>query len=188
MGILSFEPFPKIARLCREVVVTEKIDGTNAQVIVSDDGLSIGAASRSRLITPDADNFGFARWVHDHREELLALGPGRHFGEWYGAGIQRGYGLREKRFALFNVDRWGGDRPACCGVVPVLYRGAFDTRAIENAFEMLRVSGSAIAPGFDRPEGIIVYHTAGRVGFKRTFEKDDEGKSASALKARQAAS
>ena len=188
MGILSFEPFPKIARLCREVIVTEKIDGTNAQVIVSDDGVSIGAASRSRLITPDADNFGFARWVQDHREELLALGPGRHFGEWYGAGIQRGYGLREKRFALFNVERWDTDRPGCCDVVPTLYRGAFDTAAINGVFEDLRSLGSYASPGFMRPEGIIVYHTAGRVGFKRTFEKDDEGKSASALKARQAAS
>jgi hypothetical protein len=79
--------------------------------------------SRSRWITPDDDNFGFAAWVEANRDELLTLGPGRHFGEWWGSGIQRGYGLPkgEKRFSLFNVSRWGESRPACCHVVPVLY-------------------------------------------------------------------
>jgi hypothetical protein len=61
----------------------------------------------------------------EHRDDLLTLGPGRHFGEWWGAGIQRRYGLTEKRFSLFNVTRWGEARPACCHVVPTLYRGPF---------------------------------------------------------------
>ncbi len=92
----EFVPFPKIARLSREVVVTEKIDGTNAQICVNDDMTDIVAGSRSRWITPVDDNFGFARWAQDNKQELLKLGPGSHFGEWWGAGVQRRYGLAEK--------------------------------------------------------------------------------------------
>lgn len=133
---ITFEEFPKIARLKRGCIITEKIDGTNAQVIITDDG-KIGAASRSRLITPDDDNFGFARWVKENEDELIKLGPGRHFGEWWGGKIQRGYGLHEKRFSLFNVSRWEdpASRPACCSIVPILYRGDFSTRMVDELIE-----------------------------------------------------
>lgn len=130
----EFVGFPKIARLNREIVVTEKIDGTNAQVEITEDGI-VRAGSRNRYITPEGDNHGFAAWVRDNADDLRRLGPGRHFGEWWGSGIQSGYGLPkgEKRFSLFNVSRWDDDvlneedglpaRPRCCGVVPTLYRG-----------------------------------------------------------------
>lgn len=182
----DFVEFPKMPRLSRQIVVTEKIDGTNAQVHVVEmegysipgavwegDGLAILAGSRTRWITPDADNFGFAAWVRDNAEELVKLGPGSHFGEWWGAGIQRRYGLADKRFSLFNVDRWGDERPACCSVVPVLYRGIFDTLAIEECLSSLRACGSVAAPGFMNPEGVVVFHLAGRVGFKKTLHKDE---------------
>lgn len=174
---IDFVAFPKIARLRRDCLITEKIDGTNAQVIVTADG-EVAAASRSRLITPAQDNHGFAAWVEAHRTELLGLGEGRHFGEWWGSGIQRGYGLPkgEKRFSLFNVARWEHERPACCHVVPVLYRGTFDTEAADICINELRGAGSVAAPGFMNPEGIIVFHIAGNVGFKRTLDKDDEPK------------
>ena len=42
-----------------------------------------------------------------HRLSMTFLVPGRHFGEWWGSGIQRGYGLDEKTFSLFNAYRWG---------------------------------------------------------------------------------
>lgn len=80
-----FEPFPKIARLSREIVVTEKIDGTNAQVFITDDGRVL-AGSRTRWLTPESDNFGFAAWVHANQFNLKQLGQGRHYGEWWGAG------------------------------------------------------------------------------------------------------
>jgi len=172
----EFEAFPKIARLRRTVIITEKIDGTNAQVFIGEDG-TVRAGSRSRWITPEDDNFGFARWVAEHVDSLRELGPGRHFGEWWGEGIQRRYGLSEKRFSLFNVGRWGEDRPACCGVVPVLYQGPFTTDAVEAALENLRANGSSASPGFMNPEGVIVFHVASREMFKVTIEKDDEPKS-----------
>ena len=171
----EFVEFPKIARLRREVIITEKIDGTNAQVFVDDDG-TVTPGSRSRFLTLEEDNFGFAAWVAKHAGDLRELGPGRHFGEWWGAGIQRRYGLTEKRFSLFNVSRWGETRPACCHVVPVLYRGLFTTDAVEAAIGDLRAHGSRAAPGFMRPEGVIAFHIAANVGFKVTLDRDSEPK------------
>lgn len=175
-GAAAFEGFPKMPRLSREIIITEKVDGTNAQVFVGEDG-AVLAGSRTRWITPEDDNFGFAAWVKANEGELrTGLGSGRHFGEWFGAKIQRGYGLTEKRFALFNVSRWELGRPACCSVVPVLYRGQFSEAAISDALEDLRVNGSRIAPGFMRPEGVVVWHVAANMGFKKTLEKDEQPK------------
>lgn len=213
MSEKEFNAFPSISRLSREVVVTEKIDGTNAQIFIEElegyvpndgkviavlDGLAIYAGSRTRWITPDDDNFGFAAWVKANAEQLVTLGPGQHFGEWWGQGIQRKYGLTEKRFSLFNVSRWAlhGTEPKtfptvdprvvktqdvlppCCGLVPVLYRGNFDTVMIDQVLSELRSNGSAAAPGFMNPEGIVVYHTASGALFKKTLDKNDGHKGA----------
>lgn len=173
---IKFKEFPKISRFNREVIVTEKIDGTNAQVLVSDDGNDLIAGSRSRWITIDADNFGFARWAAENKAELLKLGPGAHFGEWWGAGVQRRYGLQEKRFSLFNVTRWEHDRPSCCGVVPVLWRGRFKDLDVDAILGDLKVNGSRAAPGFMQPEGIVIYHVASGTPFKMTLDKNDAEK------------
>ena len=179
--LLTFNEFPKIARYSRDIVITEKLDGTNAQICVTEDG-QVLAGSRSRWITPGktTDNYGFAGWVKDHEDELRAgLGIGRHFGEWWGAGINRGYGLKEKRFSLFNVAVWGDDavRPACCHVVPELYRGPHSTDMVEEIVDRLRAYGSVAAPGFTRPEGIVIFHTASGHLYKKTLEKDESPKS-----------
>jgi hypothetical protein len=168
--MITFEAFPKLPRLFKEITVTEKIDGTNAQIIITEDG-EIGAASRQRLITPEEDNYGFARWVQDHKNDLMLLGPGRHFGEWWGSGIQRNYGIREKRFSLFNSGRWCKKRPACCEVVPVLYEGIWDDEQIRVAWQVLTEEGSKAAPGFMKPEGIVIYHHAANQYFKAPFDK-----------------
>lgn len=210
---MEFREFSKMARLSRECIITEKIDGTNAQVyiealdgytptdpncIYAADGLALWAGSRTRWITPKDDNFGFAAWALKNAELLLELGPGRHFGEWWGQGIQRKYGLAEKRFSMFNTIRFclAGETPglipsgnpkaepnyqtplpACIGLVPVLYRGLFDTQAAKDALLDLQVNGSKAAPGFMDPEGIVIFHTAGQVGFKKTIKNDESPKS-----------
>jgi hypothetical protein len=174
---IPFIEFPKISRFAREAIVTEKIDGTNAQVFIDDRGENIYAGSRSRWITPSDDNFGFARWVHENRDELLKLGPGSHFGEWWGAGIQRRYGLAEKRFSLFNVSRWTDDRPACCDVVPTLWRGPFEALSVHLLIEQLVMNGSVAAPGFMKPEGVVIFHVPSGALFKKTIEKDEQPKS-----------
>lgn len=175
----TFEGFGKIARFNRPIIITEKIDGTNAQIFITEDG-DIFAGSRNRWITSASDNFGFARWVEGNRDELLKLGPGRHFGEWWGQGIQRGYGLDHKRFSLFNTHRWAGaeDRPECCYVVPVLRElPSPEPWAIEHIMDSLGLIGSYAAPGFMNPEGIVLFHTHSRQLFKVTLENDGIPKS-----------
>ena len=175
---MEFKEFGKIPRLSREVVITEKIDGTNALIAIGENG-EFSAGSRSRWITPEVDNAGFAKWAYANKDELMKLGPGFHYGEWWGQGIQRGYGLKEKRFSLFNVKRWADERPSCCGVVPVLWVGVFTTDAISTQIERLATLGSVAAPGFMKPEGIVIYHVAGGYFFKKTIEKDDAPKGVS---------
>lgn len=187
---MEFTPFPKLSRLSREVVITEKIDGTNAAVIVEQDqdGFPrvVGAQSRTRLITPEDDNFGFARWVHENAEELAKLGPGTHFGEWWGRGIQRNYARPGRAFSLFNVGRWSDPavRPACCDVVPVLYAGPMEEygvlRGMKDSLARLAREGSVAAPGFMDPEGIVVFHTASHTMFKKTLKNDESPKSLAA--------
>ena len=175
---MDFVEFPKIPRWSKEVIVTEKIDGTNSQITVSDDGLSIvSCGSRNRFLTPGktTDNFGFAAWVEANKEELLKLGPGTHYGEWWGSGIQRGYGLKEKRFSLFNTSRWSEVRPACCHVVPVLWSGNMDDLVVDAEMEILKGTGSKASPGFMYPEGIVIFHVAGKYLFKKTFKDEHKG-------------
>lgn len=190
----EFQEFPKIARFSREVILTEKIDGTNAQIFIGEDGEFL-CGSRTRWLTPESgDNHGFLMWCMCHKDELMKLGPGRHFGEWWGHGIQRGYGLKdgEKRLSLFNVTRWClyGSQPQqipsadprivemqdvlppCVGLVPVLWRGNMDYLDLPYWMEALRIHGSYAAPGFIQPEGVVVFHVAGNVGFKKTFGRD----------------
>ena len=183
----EFQSFPKMPRLFRDVVITEKIDGTNAQIFIPDNGPVVCASgrevpflcgSRNRWIFPENDNAGFARWAYENQEELLKLGPGRHFGEWWGQGIGRKYGLDHKRFSLFNAERWTDEvRPSCCHVVPVLFKGMFDTTVVSALAEMLVAKGSVAAPGFMDPEGLVVFHTAGLFGMKYTLKHDGIPKS-----------
>lgn len=207
--MIEFQPWPKTPRLFRDVVITEKIDGTNAAIhIVRRDDVSmlrgeptylllmdattvevdgvhyaVAAQSRKRLIMPESDNFGFARWVWDNAEALVrTLGEGLHFGEWWGSGVQRGYGLQrgDKRFSLFNVHRWHGVDLSVVpglGAVPVLYQGPFNTAVVEYWVECLRQGGSKAAPGFVPPEGVVVFHTQSRQVYKVLLENDELPKS-----------
>jgi hypothetical protein len=176
---MDFVEFNKIPRLSRDCVITEKIDGTNANVTITEAGEFL-IGSRTRWITPENDNHGFAKWATTNKEELLKLGPGSHFGEWWGLGIQRSYGMKEKRFSLFNTARWSDPavRPTCCSVVPVLYTGIFDTDAVKDVLDNLARYGSLAAPGFLKPEGVVIWHEAARMYFKKTLERDDAPKGA----------
>ncbi len=184
----AFQEWPKIERFRKlTCTVSEKIDGTNAQILIPNDPQTeILAGSRSKWISPGkADNAGFAGWVSLHGETLrAALGPGRHYGEWYGAGIQRRYGLTEKRLALFSPlarylqvhDDLGChgdwltrtlrgvgpvvylDRLPQVHLVPVLYEGPLDTATIEHVVANLYKNGSVAVPGWMKPEGVVVSH------------------------------
>lgn len=232
--MIEFRAWPKIARLFRDVVITEKIDGTNAAIGIQefqfgwhvggidDAGVShdvpenavyvlgpsdgedllptheylVYAQSRSRIITPGKlDNHGFAGWVWENAKALVdVLGGGLHFGEWWGSGINRGYGLPrgEHRFSLFNTSRWARDPELYCAwlsrvpalnVVPILYQGDFSTTAVYGTLAQLRFGGSVAAPQFMQPEGIVVFHSAANSMFKVTLEDDDKPKTAYELAA-----
>lgn len=169
----DFEAFAKIPRLRRGCVITEKIDGTNAQVYFPDDGGPMQVGSRNRWITPDNDNYGFARWAFEHEAELRLLGPGRHFGEWWGPGIQRRYNETAKRFSLFNVGRWKDKPlPSCVSLVPVLYDGIFSDAVVNDCLKLLADGGSVASPGFMNPEGIVVFHSASQSLYKVTLGDD----------------
>lgn len=181
---IDFRPFPKIPRLNRAVWISEKLDGTNASVYITEAG-DIFAGSRNRWITPDKDNYGFAAYVAQNRDELVELlGPGHHFGEWYGAGIQRRYDLDDKYFALFNADRWEhlrrDDRAVEINLEVVYSRvcGSMMEGYVEAGLMMDELSefGSLHVPGFGAPEGIVLYHTASRQSYKWTFDYDEKGK------------
>jgi hypothetical protein len=173
----DFQPWPKIPRLAKEtMIITEKIDGTNAHVYISDDLTTIKAASRNRWITPESDNYGFASWVEANKTELLKLGRGRHYGEWWGQGIQRGYGLTEKRFSLFNTARPKETLPACVSQVPVLCIAQVDTWQINAALSLLINEGSHAAPGYMNPEGIVVFYPSLGKMHKVLVENNDKHK------------
>lgn len=200
----EFAAWPKTPRLFRDMIVTEKIDGTNAGIhvervasyvegddiaVTTEGEFRVVAQSRKRLIYPGDDNFGFAGWVRENKDALATiLGEGVHYGEWWGSGIQRGYGLEkgEKRFSLFNVSRWGvldplhqdyaGVLVEGLSVVPILHEGVFDTDMVRAVLDDLAGRGSYASPGFDKPEGVIVYHTAAGLVFKALIENDDAPK------------
>lgn len=182
---MEFKPWPKIVRVenRRKPFFTEKIDGTNACVVISFEDpdentvyshitevgvISVWAQSRNRFIKPESDNFGFAGWVQKNGADLIALGEGHHFGEWWGLGIGRGYGMDKKVFSLFNARRWGEHNPppACVSIVPILPVGS-----AEEARGYLADFGSQAAPGYMNPEGAIMYDPDAECNFKIIINK-----------------
>lgn len=179
----EFKGFHKIPRYSRECIITEKIDGTNG-VIYIDENNNIYAGSKNRWLWGSTqnevhnDNHGFAKWVKENKEELLKLGKGYHYGEWWGKGIQRTYGLKENRFSLFNVSKWYDnlERPKCCEVVPILFRGLFTTENIETTLKYLIETGSVAVPGYDNPEGVVIFHIKSGHLYKKTIKNDEQAK------------
>jgi hypothetical protein len=174
---IEFKGWPKTPRLKgNPITITEKIDGTNACVIVRD-GEVVGMQSRNRLIKPGDDNMGFAFWVHENREELAALlGDGYHYGEWAGPGIQKNpHQLDRKKFFLFNTARFNRDEvfnltKVSLDVVPVLFHGAYSQDAVE--LEMHLLQKRADKQGYT-PEGICIYFHATKQVTKMTYAHPD---------------
>lgn len=95
---------------------TVKLHGTNAAVVISQDG-TWHCQSRERIITPQDDNAGFAAWVYSNKtywdraaatlstvilsnEETIQV-----YGEWCGGNIQKNVGLSylSKMFVIFGI-------------------------------------------------------------------------------------
>lgn len=176
----DFESFPDIKKLGKAALfITQKIHGTNAQIYIfqQEDGtLDLACGKRSSWCVPGKDNFGFAEMVYANKQEFIEkLGPGRHYGEWAGPGINSGEGLKKKTFVLFDHWRYPVERPLPphTVVVPVLYEGPFDMSKVEESMNDLRVNGSKLVPGFMAPEGVVVRIKGER--YKVVFQ-DEEAK------------
>lgn len=182
-----FKTWPKIPRLENEIYhFTEKLDGTNACIVITEDRAfshtpiltpvidnkryGIWAQSRTRLITPEDDNYGFAKWVQKNAELLITnLGSGYHFGEWWGQGIQRTYGLTEKRFSLFNPSKISS---ICHNCIP--FR-VVDAQILQEEVEFwskyLLTNGSLTVPGYMKPEGLVIYAEKAKQYWKVILDK-----------------
>jgi len=173
MTLPDFQKFKSIPRLLRPIIITEKLDGTNGCVYVDPEG-GVHPASRNQWLTPDKpDNYDFGAWVRRHATELKDLGPGFHYGEWWGIGVARRYNISDRRWSLFNTSKWGTDRPECCHIVPVLAKLDFysDHEMARISYDLMK-HGSVAAPGFMDPEGIVIFHEAAQQYFKYTFGGD----------------
>ena len=86
--------------------------------------------------------------------------------------------MEQKCFSLFNVSRWADvlSLPTCCGVVPLLYQGDFTTDIVDATLQQLAVTGSIAGLGFDKPEGVVVFHAASHSLFKVLLENDSQPK------------
>lgn len=162
-----FKAWPKIPRdRTNMITITEKIDGTNACVIIQE-GEIVGYQSRNRMIKLGDDNMGFAFWADSKKEQLVKLGDGYHYGEWAGPGIQKNpHMLSEKQFFLFNTFRPHESLPEGVHQVPVLYQGPYTLAAVDGTFEDLWHNA---AKAEYIPEGIIIYNHDSRSYMKKTY-------------------
>lgn len=176
--IPEFKDFGKIERFrTMECVIAEKADGSNVQIYVPDDPeepLFVG--SRNRWIYPGkhSDMCGFAEFVQDNQAAFRRLGVGRHYGEWWGRGIQRNYGQEGRHLSLFSVDRFPSGLPdglpSNVSLIPVLYRGETASQKIKEIVEGLYRDGSVLVPGWAKPEGVVL--TIGGKRYKITDNGD----------------
>ena len=197
----SFEAYPKMPRMkSAEMTITEKIDGTNAQILIVDGGIEL-VGSRKRQILPDIpkivddegvtiekkqtlDNYGFAQWVLDNMTGLVEfLGDGRHYGEWAGPGIQKNpLGLEQKLFFLFNTHRNPPEKFESLGhlvpqlrAVPILFQGKFSLEMISTVADSIYLGMTEVPDAQDGNEGEGIVISAFGQKFKRTA--DDRPKS-----------
>ena len=165
---VEFKAWPKTPRKRDGIItISEKIDGTNACVIVRD-GEVVGMQSRNRLIAPGDDNYGFAFWAFENREDLIKLGDDYHYGEWAGPGIQGNpHKLTKKAFFLFNTYRPADTLPECVKQVRVLYTGPRIEAIVDTCMDQLQAD--AAKAGY-QPEGVIIYDHDTRTYAKDTFQ------------------
>lgn len=200
---MEFKKWPRTPRLFNsEVTITEKLDGSNSAIHIErfdthEDAMKVVeslpsdptkivtarggvallmAQSRKRLLSADSDNHGFFDWVWKNSETLVSdLGDGTHFGEWYGHKINRGYGLDEKRFALFNVKKWQDKSflTPQLETVPWLSTEPYFTEELIGRWAVqLKWNGSHANTGYMYPEGLCIYHHAANTVFKYTLDGD----------------
>jgi len=181
---LEFKPWRSIEKYDGvHVTITEKIHGTNAHVhVVKDEAGNLRAhAAKRTSYARVGEHFGFGSYVAANEAEICGkLGEGRHYGEWVGPGVNSDYGLKEKVFVLFNhayhqPRKDAGQLPPQMDVVPVLYDGPYEPGLVERVKANLRASGSKFAPGFARPEGVVITFPQFGTTLKSVFAAEETG-------------
>ena len=204
MSTASYPSFSSIERLENiYCVISEKIDGTNGLIEIQNKAnnsntgsMIVKFGSRNRYISFSDDNAGFANFFRHYEKkfknmakEIIASSynedsqtdeiptenyPLRIYGEWFGKGIQRGYGLDDKYFMPFSS--FYAEHMIKAGIpnimMPnIMYTGKFSLEVVDNCMNCL-TSGSFhnLITNYDNPEGIVIYFPKYNFRLKQTFE------------------
>ncbi len=168
--------FPDLIEDGEEVVVSEKIHGTNARAgyVLGEDGPMFACGSHNLRIHRDQNSTYEMPLLMECVEALLtsfepriedgkAVDETILFGEIYGPGVQRGftYGVGKPQFRAFDIAvgreylDWDAFIELCdrfdVPVVPVLYRGPFDA---DRVAELL--AGPTTLDGDHIREGVVI--------------------------------
>ena len=189
----AYPKYPKTHRLENiNCIISEKVDGTNGLIHgiydSKTESFKVKFGSRTRYLNPevkDGDNFGFASFYLPYkklfkklfnslREEHSDLCDIKIYGEWFGKGIQRGYGLENKYFMPFNkyyaAFLQQGSIPNI--IEPYIFcECKYNIQESLDAMSLLRANGSYLIPGYDNPEGIIINFRDLDIRFKETINK-----------------
>jgi hypothetical protein len=106
----QFTAFPKMARLQREVLISEKIDGTNAQVYITDDGKILKTMTWQPMETAPKDREFLGVWgspmdVQDKSVDLFRYDQDAQQYVWsnYGGAV---YVPGAELFAWMDIPRY----------------------------------------------------------------------------------
>ena len=198
----NYASFPSIERLENiYCVISEKVDGTNSLIEINEvfpvgepKEIQVRFGSRNRYITFNNDNAGFANFFRHYEarfkdvaadiilKELEVSGetltecqeqyPLRIYGEWFGSGIQRGYGLKDKffmPFSTFYAEKLIEYQVPNIIKPNIMYTGKFSQEIADICMQTL-TNGSLVIPEFKRPEGIVIHFPKYNLRLKQTFE------------------
>lgn len=162
-----------------DIAVTEKLDGVASSFVIGD-GFVTGnkdGEGEDLFVEAITGPKEFFTWVNLNAGDLVdCLADGIYHGVWWGKGLGRGYGVPEQRFALFALDLYDvNDVTSLDNMVdgmshvPVLYWGPLkrenDQDPIMDSIRRLQFAGSAAAPGFKPPAGVVVTNLSAGVSF-----------------------
>ena len=155
------------------VMVTEKIDGTPAVLVVEEE---LGSRQRNVALEGRAATLDSATdWFFANRRKLTrALSVGVYDAVWVGT-EGRDYGLEDPALVILDPSGYDPDDPRKYDGVegmrhaPVLYHGPVKPEngqdPVEEALRRLKFAGSAFSPGYKRPAGVIVTMLESGVNF-----------------------
>lgn len=159
----NYQRYPHLFTPGEEVVITEKIDGTNARYMWHDGKMFVG--SRNRWLKPDSKNLWTRILNGSHSIEQLCREHPNHilYGEIFGPVQALRYDRTEPEFAAFALyncmngeymsdpDFWKYALDFGCNITPGIYAGPFDPEMLATFTE----GDSLLAPNHMR-EGVVI--------------------------------